>query len=63
MSIWESQENINFNKIIITVLGREYGITKYLVDDLKINKDKILTLQEIIKCNSKIYKEAKEYII
>ena len=56
-------KNINFNKIIITVLGREYGITKYLVDDLKINKDKILTLQEIIKCNSKIYKEAKEYII
>lgn len=56
-------KNINFNKIIITVLGREYGITKYLVDDLKINKDKILTLQEIIKCNSKIYKDAKEYII
>ena len=32
-------------------------------DFKEINKDNILTLQEIIKCNSKIYKEAKEYII
>ncbi|MCT7530916.1 glycosyltransferase family 2 protein [Aliarcobacter cryaerophilus] len=56
-------KNINFDKIIITVLGREYGITKYLVDNLKINKDKILTLQEIIKYNSKMYEDAKGYII
>lgn len=41
-------KDIEFDKIIITVLRREHGIINYLVEDLKINRDKILTLQEII---------------
>ncbi len=36
--------NIQYDKIIISVLGREEEIIKYLVEDLKIARDKIITL-------------------
>ncbi|MDX4012129.1 hypothetical protein Q6A86_03920, partial [Aliarcobacter skirrowii] len=41
-------KDMEFDKIIITVFNREAGIIKYLVEDLKINRDKILTLYSII---------------
>lgn len=41
-------KNIVFDKIIVTVAGREKEIINYLVTDLKVNKNKILTLEEII---------------
>ncbi len=37
-------KNIKFDKIIISVLGREDEIIKYLVEDLQIHRDKIITL-------------------
>lgn len=37
--------NIQFDKIIISVLGREYDIIKYLLDNLKIDKNKIIVLE------------------
>ena len=40
--------NINsfqFDYVIISVLGRENEITKYLVDDLGIDRNKIITLK------------------
>lgn len=37
--------NMKYDKIIISVLGREEEIIKYLVQDLKINRDKIITLE------------------
>ena len=40
--------NINsfqFDYVIISVLGRENEITKYLVDDLEIDRNKIITLK------------------
>ena len=38
-------KNMQYDKIIISVLGREEEIVKYLVDDLQINRDKIITLE------------------
>ena len=38
-------KNMQFNKIIISVLGREEEIVKYLVDVLHIKKDKIITFE------------------
>lgn len=38
-------KNMQFDKIIISVLGREKEITKYLVEDLKIDKNKIITFE------------------
>ena len=37
-------KNMQYDKIIISVLGREEEIIKYLVEELKINRDKIITL-------------------
>lgn len=37
--------NMKYDKIIISVLGREEEIIKYLVEDLKIARDKIITLE------------------
>lgn len=37
--------NMKYDKIIISVLGREEEIIKYLVEDLKITRDKIITLE------------------
>lgn len=37
--------NMQFDKIIISVLGREDEIIKYLVDDLRIDRAKIITLE------------------
>ena len=36
--------NMKYDKIIISVLGREEEIIKYLIDDLGIEKNKIITL-------------------
>ena len=36
--------NIKYDKIIISVLGREVEIIRYLVEDLHVSKDKIVTL-------------------
>lgn len=36
--------NIKYDKIIISVLGREEEIIKYLVEDLKIDREKIIIL-------------------
>ncbi|MCT7486744.1 hypothetical protein N5T98_06870 [Aliarcobacter cryaerophilus] len=38
-------KNMKYDKIIISVLGREEEIIKYLVEDLKIARDKIITLE------------------
>ena len=38
-------KNMEYDKIIISVLGREEEIIKYLVEDLKIARDKIITLE------------------
>lgn len=38
-------KNMQFNKIIISVLGREEEIVKYLVEVLHIKKDKIITFE------------------
>ncbi len=38
-------KNMEYDKIIISVLGREEEIIKYLVEDLQINIDKIITLE------------------
>lgn len=54
-------KDINFDKIIITVLGREHTIIEYLVEELGINKDKILTIQEVISYDSKLFEEAKKF--
>ena len=35
--------NLSFDNIIISVFGREIGIIKYLTEELKIDKDKIIT--------------------
>ncbi|MFA7570636.1 MAG: glycosyltransferase [Sulfurimonadaceae bacterium] len=37
--------NMQYDKIIISVLGREEEIIKYLVEEVKIDKDKIITLE------------------
>ncbi|WP_418179600.1 LicD family protein [Aliarcobacter lanthieri] len=37
-------KNIKYDKVLISVLGREEEIIKYLVEDLKIARDKIITL-------------------
>jgi glycosyltransferase involved in cell wall biosynthesis len=37
--------NMKYDKIIISVLGREEEIIKYLVEDLKIARDKIIILE------------------
>jgi glycosyltransferase involved in cell wall biosynthesis len=37
--------NMKFDKIIISVLGREDSIIKYLVDELEVSKDKIVTFE------------------
>ncbi|MCT7530907.1 glycosyltransferase family 4 protein [Aliarcobacter cryaerophilus] len=37
--------NMKYDKIIISVLGREDEIVKYLVEELNINTDKIITLE------------------
>jgi hypothetical protein len=36
---------MKYDKIIISVLGREEEIIKYLVEDLKIARDKIIILE------------------
>ena len=36
---------MKYDKIIISVLGREEEIIKYLVEDLQIPRDKIITLE------------------
>ena len=38
-------KNMKYDKIIISVLGREEEIIKYLVEDLQIPRDKIITLE------------------
>ncbi|WP_066355835.1 glycosyltransferase [Aliarcobacter skirrowii] len=38
-------KDMKYDKIIISVLGREEEIIKYLVEDLQINIDKIITLE------------------
>ena len=38
-------KNMKYDKIIISVLGREEEIIKYLIEDLQINRDKIITLE------------------
>lgn len=37
--------NMKYDKIIISVLGREEGIIKYLIEELQIEKEKIITLE------------------
>jgi GTP-binding protein EngB required for normal cell division len=37
--------NMKFDKIIITVIGREEPIIKYLTEELNINVNKIITLE------------------
>jgi glycosyltransferase involved in cell wall biosynthesis len=37
--------NMNYDKIIISVLGREDEIIKYLTEELHVNPDKIVTLE------------------
>lgn len=41
----ENLKNMQFDKIFISVLGREEEIIKYLTDDLEINRNKIITLE------------------
>jgi hypothetical protein len=38
-------KDMKYDKIIISVLGREEVIIKYLVEDLQIPRDKIITLE------------------
>ena len=38
-------KDMKYDKIIISVLGREEEIIKYLVEDLQIPRDKIITLE------------------
>ena len=38
-------KNMQFDKIIISVLGREEEITRYLLEDLQIDKNKIITFE------------------
>ncbi|MDD2974203.1 MULTISPECIES: glycosyltransferase family 2 protein [Aliarcobacter] len=38
--------NFEFDYIIISVFGREAEITKYLIEDMKIEKDKIITFNK-----------------
>ena len=38
-------KSMQFDKIIISVLGREKEITKYLLEDLQIDKNKIITFE------------------
>ena len=41
----ENLSNMHYDKIIISVLGREEEILKYLVEDLKIEQEKIVILE------------------
>ncbi|MCD6259508.1 MAG: glycosyltransferase family 9 protein [Helicobacteraceae bacterium] len=41
----EQLKTLQYDKIIITVLGRENEIRGYLIDELKIDADKIITLK------------------
>lgn len=41
----ENLPNMDYDKIIISVLGREDEIKKYLIEDLKVDKTKIITLK------------------
>ncbi|MFY9105114.1 glycosyltransferase [Aliarcobacter cryaerophilus] len=38
-------KNMKYDKIIISVLGREVEIIKYLVEELEVNKEKIIKLE------------------
>ena len=38
-------KNMQFDKIIISVLGRQEEITRYLLEDLQIDKNKIITFE------------------
>jgi len=40
-----SLKNMKFDKILITVLGREKEITNYLIDEISINKDQITIIE------------------